>query len=128
MSALGQVFVTLDGPARAYFEIRRGSDEDPVRIDYATVALKAPGDDENTQAQLCLQFYNGLAALLTEEQQEDHDVILFWRRRPIFHVAVDTEGRPFTALSARLAIPGFALPKDFFRPEVPPKLSEVPVV
>jgi hypothetical protein len=116
--ALDQIFATVDGPARAFFVIPY--DGGRLQIRYQTVALAVPGDDESAEAQACLAFYNALKSMLPVEVQEDRDTILFWRRRPSFRMFLNAEGRPFTALTARLAVPGFTLPAEIVKEEGTP--------
>jgi hypothetical protein len=111
VDAIDKIYTVVDGPARAFFEFPvPGIAGDAVaRVTYESVSVSAPGDDESAEALLSLWFYTALAGLLTEELQEDHGVVLFWRRRPQVHVYSDTDGKTVTKLTARLAIPGYSL-------------------
>jgi hypothetical protein len=112
--ALGDMFTSMDGPARAFFEIPLR--ESVLRVEYQTIRLAMHGSVDHAGPALCLYAFAKFRALLQQEEVEDHSGgIIFWRRRPALAEFTDKTGRGCTCLSMRLAL--FGKPLDLAVPE-----------
>lgn len=111
-TALATLFICVDGPPRAYFELP--APDAPLspnwnRYVYHTLAYATPGDKDEVTPALVSRLWHDITSLwstVPEEVKEDFAFLLFWRARPTIESYIDSNGRDMVRLRARLLIPG----------------------
>lgn len=113
---LRTTFECIDGVPRAYMEIRCPLPNQQIHIArfiYESVGVTMRGDVEDLEPILCGWFWQKLVSGFPQEQLEDRNVLIIFRRWPQVVEYVDGQGHAAAKLTTRLVIPGEDLRRIF---------------
>lgn len=107
-AALAGLFICVDGPPRAYFELPINETSN-LRVVYTILSYPAFGSAEEVAPTLISRVWEDITAAwadIPEITKKTREFVLFWHYRPEFFGGVDAQDRSRTYLGMSLAIPG----------------------
>lgn len=113
---LRAMFSCIEGVPRSYMEIRCPLPDQQIHIArfvYQIVGVTMRGEAEDVEPILCGWLWQRLSTAFQQEEMEDHNVLLIFRRWPQVEGYTDGDGYAATKLTMRLVIPGDDLKRIF---------------